>query len=100
MNVVDKLGNVQAQIAALAIKEAQYKEEIRALGDGTHSGLLFESTVSTYTKAPSVPRKTLIAKLRLLGVSARWFTNHEKESDPVTSVTCIARKGHNLRRVA
>ena len=99
MHVVDKLGNVQAEIAKLAIKEAQYKEEIRQLGDGTHHGALFESTVSTYTKF-SIPRPTLMAKLRLLGVSARWFTSHEKESDPITSVTCIARKGHNLRRAA
>lgn len=44
----------------------------------------------------SLPIKTARAKLRDLGVTARWFRDHTVHT-PYTSVTCEARTGHNIK---
>jgi hypothetical protein len=43
---IDALGQVKAEIAALEALEAQLREQIIALGNGTHEGILFNASVS------------------------------------------------------
>jgi hypothetical protein len=43
---IDALGQIKAEIAALEAIEAQLREQIIAMGNGTHSGLLFDASVS------------------------------------------------------
>jgi hypothetical protein len=95
LRLVDKLGLVQAQIAALQTKENTYKDEIAALGAGAYEGEFYRATVSVaYRLTLSI--KAARAKLKALGVGGRWFRDHTKTTE-VVSVACKARTGHNIR---
>lgn len=45
--VVDALGHVLAEAAKLGAKEKALKQILKAHGDGSYSGVLFDATVST-----------------------------------------------------
>ncbi len=94
MKIVDKLGLLQAQIAALQITEATYKSEIASFGAGAYEGALYRVTVSVADRL-TLSVKAAKAKLKALGVSARWFRDHSKTTE-VTTVSCKARTGHNI----
>ncbi len=96
MNNIDRLGLLQAQAAPLLTKIKNLKDEIAAeLGVGSHEGSWYRVSVVDAVRN-SLPIKTARAKLRDLGVTARWFRDHTVHT-PYTSVTCEARTGHNIK---
>ena len=96
--VVDALGLVQAEIAALQVKAETYRAQIAAEGVGAYEGRFYRDVVSTYVRK-TLSIKIARAKLKALGVATRWFRDHTVEKD-VTVVDCTARTGHNLLKQA
>ena len=96
--IVDALGLVQAEIAALQVKAETYRAQIAAEGVGAYEGRFYRATVSTYVRR-TLSIKIARAKLKALGVATRWFRDHTVEKD-VTVVDCTARTGHNLLKQA
>lgn len=96
---IDRLGLLQAELAPLLAKEEKLKAEIVAeLGDGAHEGRWYRVTIANYVRE-TLPIKVARAKLTALGVGTRWFRSHT-DFTPVTTVTCKARTGHNLKAAA
>ena len=94
---IDRLGLLQAQAAPLLTKIETLKDEIAAeLGVGSHEGQWYRVSVVDAVRS-TLPIKVARAKLKALGVAARWFRDHTVYT-PYTSVTCEARTGHNIRR--
>ena len=97
--LIDTLGEVRAKQADLEIQEAKLKNAIvTKLGEGAHEGYTFRVSVS-FSERATLPIKVAVAKLKALGATKRWFTGHTKRT-PVTTVTCHARTGHNLKIAA
>ena len=93
---IDRLGLLQAQAAPLLTKIETLKDEIAAeLGVGSHEGSWYRVNVVDAVRS-TLPIKVARAKLKALGVAARWFRDHTVYT-PYTSVTCEARTGHNIK---
>jgi hypothetical protein len=93
-SVVDRLGDIKAQIAELKAAEAKL---IALLINATEAGdaidgSLFRATVSAVAERTSLDAKAAEAKLRELGVDGRWFSKNQKVSKGYTTVRVVARK--------
>jgi hypothetical protein len=91
-SVVDRLGNIKAQIAELKAVEANLIALIVNTGDTAIDGSLFRATVSEVAERQSLDAKAAEAKLRELGVDGRWFSKNQKVSKGYTTVKVVARK--------
>jgi len=93
-SVVDRLGNIKAQIAELKAVEAKLVALLVnacEAGDAIDGGL-FRATVSTVAERSSLDTKAAEAKLRELGVDGRWFSKNQKTTKGYTTVKVVARK--------
>jgi len=93
-SVVDRLGNIKAQIAELKAVEAKLVALLVnacEAGDAIDGGL-FRATVSTVAERSSLDAKAAEAKLRELGVDGRWFSKNQKTTKGYTTVKVVARK--------
>ena len=93
-SVVDRLGNIKAQIAELKAVEAKL---VALLINATEAGdaidgNTFRATVSTVAPRQSLDAKAAEAKLRELGVDGRWFAKNQKVAKGYTTVKVVARK--------
>jgi len=77
---IDALGQIKAEIAALEAIEAQLREQIIALGNGKHEGVLFNASVST-TERERVDYKTICAKLK---PSRQMLQAHTSSQEVIT----------------
>lgn len=91
-SVVDRLGDIKAQIAELKKVEANLVALIVNTGDSAIDGNLFRATVSEVAERSSLDVKAAEAKLRELGVDGRWFSKNQKVRKGSTSVRVVARK--------
>jgi len=93
-SVVDRLGNIKAQIAELKKVEANLVALLvnaSEAGDAIE-GNLFRATVSQVAERQSLDVKAAEAKLRELGVDGRWFNKNQKITKGYTTVKVAARK--------
>lgn len=90
--VVDRLGEVKAEIARLKELEAELAARLIASGETAIDGSLFRATVVTTAESSSLDPKAAEAKLRELGVDGRWFSKNQKVRKGSTSVRVVARK--------
>lgn len=91
-SVVDRLGDIKAQIAELKKVEANLVALIVNTGDNAIDGNLFRATVSEVAERSSLDVKAAEAKLRELGVDGRWFSKNQKTTKGYTTVKVVARK--------
>jgi len=91
-SVVDRLGDIKAQIAELKKVEANLVALIVNTGDDAIDGSLFRATIVTTAESSSLDPKAAEAKLRELGVDGRWFSKNQKVRKGSTSVRVVARK--------
>lgn len=91
-NVVDRLGDIKAQIAELKAVEANLINLLINSGEGAVEGSTFRATVSTVAERSSLDAKAAEAKLRELGVDGRWFSKNQKTTKGYTTVKVVARK--------
>lgn len=91
-SVVDRLGDIKAQIAELKKVEANLIALIVNTGDDAIDGSLFRATVVRTADSTSIDPKAAEAKLRELGVDGRWFSKNQKVRKGSTSVRVVARK--------
>lgn len=90
--VVDRLGEVKAEIARLKEIEAELAARLIDSGETAIDGSLFRATVVTTAESSSLDPKAAEAKLRELGVDGRWFSKNQKIRKGSTSVRVVARK--------
>lgn len=90
--VVDRLGEVKAEIARLKDLEAELAARLIESGEDAIDGVLFRATVVTTAPSISLDPKAAEAKLRELGVDGRWFSKNQKTRKGSTSVRVVARK--------
>jgi hypothetical protein len=90
--VVDRLGEVKAEIARLKEIEADLAARLIESGETAIDGSLFRATVVTTAESSSLDPKAAEAKLRELGVDGRWFSKNQKVRKGSTSVRVVARK--------
>lgn len=90
--VVDRLGEVKAEIARLKELEAELAARLIDSGETAIDGSLFRATVVTTAESSSLDPKAAEAKLRELGVDGRWFSKNQKIRKGSTSVRVVARK--------
>lgn len=90
--IVDRLGDIKAQIAELKKVEADLIARIVNTGDDAIDGLAFRATVSQVAERSSTDPKAMEAKLRELGVDGRWFSKNQKTTKGYTTVKVVARK--------
>lgn len=90
--LVDRLGDIKAQIADLKKIEAELAERLIASGEAAIDGRFYRATVVTTAESSSLDPKAAEAKLRELGVDGRWFSKNQKVRKGSTSVRVVARK--------
>jgi len=90
--VVDRLGDIKAQIAQLKEVEAELVARITQSGADAIDGRFFRATVSAVAERRSLDAKAAEAKLRELGVDGRWFSKNQKTAKGYTTVKVVARK--------
>lgn len=90
--VVDRLGQIKAEIAVLKAAEANLIALLVNTGEDAIDGSLFRATVVTTAESSSLDPKAAEAKLRELGVDGRWFSKNQKIRKGSTSVRVVARK--------
>lgn len=90
--VVDRLGEVKAEIARLKELEAELAARLIDSGETAIDGSLFRATIVTTAESSSLDPKAAEAKLRELGVDGRWFSKNQKVRKGSTSVRVVARK--------
>lgn len=90
--VVDRLGEVKAEIARLKELEAALAKRLIESGDSEVDGALFRATIVVTNDSYSTDPKAAEAKLRELGVDGRWFSKNQKVRRGSTSVRVVARK--------
>ena len=90
--IVDRLGDIKAQIADLKKIEADLIARITNAGVDAIDGNTFRATVSTVAERQSLDAKAAEAKLRELGVDGRWFNKNQKVTKGYTTVKVVARK--------
>lgn len=88
---VDRLGQINAQIAELQEKAKILADEIKGWGPGVHAGDLFSATVAEIPGRESIDPKAMQAKLEELGVDGRWFARHLKVSKASIRLTVTDR---------
>jgi hypothetical protein len=91
-SVVDRLGDIKAQIAELKAVEAHLINLLINGGEGAIEGQAFRATVSAVAERQSLDAKAAEAKLRELGVDGRWFSKNQKTTKGYTTVKVVARK--------
>jgi hypothetical protein len=91
-SVVDRLGDIKAQIAELKAIEANLIGILVNGGEGAVDGDTFRATVSSVAERSSLDAKAAEAKLRELGVDGRWFSKNQKVTKGYTVVKVVARK--------
>ena len=91
-SVVDRLGDIKAQIAELKAIEANLIGVLVNGGEGAVDGDTFRATVSSVAERSSLDAKAAEAKLRELGVDGRWFSKNQKVTKGYTVVKVVARK--------
>lgn len=91
-SVVDRLGDIKAQIAELKQVEANLIALLINTGDTVIEGDKYRAAVSTTAERQSLDPKAAEAKLRELGVDGRWFSKNQKTTRGSTSVRVSARK--------
>jgi len=91
-SVVDRLGDIKAQIAELKAVEANLIGILVNGGEGAVDGDTFRATVSSVAERSSLDAKAAEAKLRELGVDGRWFSKNQKVTKGYTVVKVVARK--------
>jgi hypothetical protein len=90
--VVDRLGEVKAEISRLKALEAELAARLVESGETEIDGALFRATIVTTAESSSLDPKAAEAKLRELGVDGRWFSKNQKVRKGSTSVRVVARK--------
>ena len=90
--VVDRLGEVKAEIARLKEIEAQLAARLIESGEAAVDGGLFRATIVRTAESTSLDPKAAEAKLRELGVDGRWFSKNQKVTKGYTTVKVVARK--------
>jgi hypothetical protein len=86
LTLVDQLGILKAEIAALQAEEKKLKEQLIALGLGSHEGLMYDANVTEKSR-DSLDMDAVRAKL-----SPQFMRAHTKTTTyPEVRVT--ARKG-------
>lgn len=90
--IVDRLGDIKAQIAQLKEVEADLIKRLVESGETAVDGHAYRATVSTVAERQSLDVKAAEAKLRDLGVDGRWFSKNQKTTRGSTSVRVSARK--------
>jgi hypothetical protein len=91
-SVVDRLGDIKAQIAELKAIEANLIGILVNGGEAAVDGNTFRATVSSVAERSSLCAKAAEAKLRELGVDGRWFSKNQKVTKGYTTVKVVARK--------
>ena len=84
-HLIDRLGDLKAQIADLQIEEKKLRDEIIALGVGAHDGDLFRASVSISE------RETLDMAAVREKLSPQFIRTHTNVTT-VTTVKLVARK--------
>lgn len=90
--IVDRLGDIKAQIAQLKAVEADLVARLIDAGEDAIDGRFFRATVSHVAERQSLDAKAAEAKLRDLGVDGRWFSKNQKTAKGYTTVKVVARK--------
>lgn len=90
--LVDRLGDIKAQIADLKRIEADLVARLADSGVDAIDGRFFRATVSQVAERQSLDAKAAEAKLRELGVDGRWFSKNQKVTKGYTTVKVVARK--------
>lgn len=90
--IVDRLGDIKAQIADLKKIEADLAQRLIDAEQDAVEGRFFRATISQVAERQSLDAKAAEAKLRELGVDGRWFSKHQKTSKAYTTVKVVARK--------
>ena len=90
--LVDRLGDIKAQIADLKRIEADLAARLADSGADAIDGRFFRATVSQVAERQSLDAKAAEAKLRELGVDGRWFSKNQKVTKGYTTVKVVARK--------
>ena len=90
--VVDRLGEVKAEIARLKEIEAELAARLIDSGEDAVDGGLFRATIVRTAESTSLDVKAAEAKLRELGVDGRWFSKNQKTRKGSISVRVVARK--------
>ncbi len=89
---VDRLGALRAQIAELTAEAKPLETEIKAMGEGTHAGNLFDANVAPVADSESYDADDMEKKLREMGVTDSWFRHHKKVRSGGLRLTVKARK--------
>jgi len=90
--VVDRLGEVKAEIARLKEIEAELAARLIESGEDAVDGALFRASIVRTAESQSLDPKAAEAKLRELGVDGRWFSKNQKTRKASVSVRVVARK--------
>lgn len=90
--IVDRLGDIKAQIADLKKVEAELAQRLIDSGADIVDGVGYRATVSVVAERQSLDVKAAEAKLRDLGVDGRWFSKNQKTTKGYTTVRVVARK--------
>ena len=90
--IVDRLGDVKAQIADLKKIEAELAARLIEAGEDAIDGRAYRATVSQVAERNSLDAKAAEAKLRELGVDGRWFSKNQKTTKGYTTVKVVGRK--------
>jgi hypothetical protein len=90
--IVDRLGDIKAQIADLKKIEADLVQRLIDSEQDAIDGRFFRATVSQVAERHSLDAKAAEAKLRDLGVDGRWFSKNQKTTKGYTTVKVVARK--------
>ena len=89
---IDRLGALKARIAELTAEAKPLETEIKAMGEGTHAGNLFDANVAVVADSESYDVDMLEAKLRSLGVDNRFFSKAKKIRSGGLRLTVKARR--------
>lgn len=90
--IVDRLGDIKAQIADLKKIEADLVQRLADADVEAIDGRFYRATVSQVAERKSLDAKAAEAKLRELGVDGRWFSKNQKTTKGYTTVKVVARK--------
>jgi hypothetical protein len=90
--IVDRLGDIKAQIADLKKIEADLVQRLLDSEQSAIDGRFYRATVSQVAERQSLDVKAAEAKLRDLGVDGRWFSKHQKTTKGYATVKVVARK--------
>ena len=90
--IVDRLGDIKAQIAQLKEVEADLIKRLIDNAEASVDGIAYRATVSVVAERQSLDVKAAEAKLRDLGVDGRWFSKNQKTTKGYTTVKVVAHK--------